>query len=179
MRRIYESNALHRDDEEAHAPSEKERKTKLQALRSVPSSTLSDLLIPRRLRHLPVSVAVETPADEYEVGEPVPFTVTLRNRLPAPISIPTVSPVLWEWTVDGNVEAAEVPVRDPPDEEGELSFDRGERKEFRKRWDQLFRVSKREWEPADAGTHTIGVAVNATDAESRGLTDETTVRIVR
>ncbi|QWC19777.1 hypothetical protein [Halorubrum sp. 2020YC2] len=179
MRRIYESNALHRDDEEAHAPSKKERKTKLQSLRSVPSSTLSDLLIPRRLRHLPVSVTVETPDDEYEAGDPVPFTVTIRNRLPVPVSIPTVSPLLWEWSVDGNVEAAEVPIRDPPDEGGQLSFDRGERKEFRKRWDQLFRVSEREWEPAAVGDHTIGVAVNATDAESRGLTDETTVRIVR
>ncbi|ELZ48279.1 hypothetical protein C464_07375 [Halorubrum coriense DSM 10284] len=178
MRRIYESNALHRDDEEAHAPSKKERKTKLQALRSVPSSTLSDFLIPRRFRHLPVSVDVETPDDEYETGEPIPFRVTLRNRLPVPISIPTRSPLLWRWTVDGNVEAAEVSVRDPPDEEGQLSFDRGERKEFRKRWDQLFRVSESEWEPAAAGTHTIGVAINATDAEERGLTDETTVRIV-
>ncbi|ELZ59961.1 MULTISPECIES: hypothetical protein [Halorubrum] len=179
MRRIYESNALHRDDEEAHAPSEKERQTKLQALRSVPSSTLSDLLIPRRFRHLPISVSVETDDDEYEVGEPVPFRVTLRNRLPVPISVPTVSPLLWEWTVDGNVEAAEVPIRDPPDEEGTLSFDRGERKEFRKRWDQLFRVSDSEWEPAGVGSYTIGAAINATDAEERGLTDETTVRIVR
>ncbi|QAU12665.1 hypothetical protein EKH57_07970 [Halorubrum sp. BOL3-1] len=179
MRRIYESNALHRDDEEAHAPSKKERKTKLQALRSVPSSTLSDLLIPRRLRHLPVSVAVETPVDEYEVGDPVPFRVTIRNRLPVPVSIPTVSPLLWEWTVDGNLEAAEVPIRDPPDEEGRLSLDRGERKDFRKRWDQLFRVTESEWEPAETGTHTIGAAINATDAEKRGLTDETTVRIVR
>ena len=179
MRRIYESNALHRDDEEAHAPSEKERPTKLQALRSVPSSTLSDVLVPRRLRHLPISVSVETSDDEYGVGEPVPFRVTFRNRLPVPISIPTVSPLLWVWMVDGNVEAAEVPIRDPPDEEGTLSFDRGERKEFQRRWDQLFRVSDSEWEPAGVGSYTIGAAINAADAEERGLTDETTVRIVR
>lgn len=179
MRRIYESDALHRDDGEAHAPNERKRETKLQAMRSVPSSTLSDLLVPTRLRHRLVSVGVETPESEYAVGEPIPFLVTIRNHAPFPVSIPTASPLLWEWTVDGAVEAARVPIRDPPDEPGSFAFDRGERKEFRKRWDQLFRVSESEWEPAEPGRHTIGVAINTADADRRGLTAETTVEIVR
>lgn len=179
MRRIYESDAIHRDDDEAHVPNERRRNTTLQAMRSVPSSTLSDLLVPRRLRHRFVTVDVHTPESEYAVGEPIPFVVTIRNRMPFPVSIPTVSPLLWEWTVDGNVEASEVPLRDPPEEAGSFAFDRGERKEFRKRWDQLVRVSDTEWTPAAPGTHTIGAAINTADAERTGLSAETTVEIVR
>lgn len=179
MRRIYESDALHRDDAETHAPNERERNTKLQALRSVPSSTLSDVFIPDRFRHRFVSVDVTTPESEYSVGESIPFTVTIRNRVPFPVSIPTASPLLWEWSVDGNVEGSEVPLRDPPDEAGRFVFDRGERKRFRKRWDQMFRESDSEWSPAEPGSHTIGAAINTADADRKGLAGETTVRIVR
>ncbi|WP_418285896.1 hypothetical protein [Halorubrum sp. DTA46] len=179
MRRIYESDALHRDDDESHAPNERKRETKLQAFRSVPSSTLSDLLVPRRLRHRFVSVDVRTPESEYAVGESIPFAVTIRNHMPFPVSIPTASPLLWEWSVDGDVEASAVPLRDPPDEPGRFEFDRGERKEFRKRWDQLFRVSDSEWVPAEPGDHTIGAAINTADADRKGLAGEATVRIVR
>ncbi|MFW6382467.1 MAG: hypothetical protein ACOCZD_00330 [Haloferacaceae archaeon] len=179
MRRIYESDALHRDDEETHAPTERKRETPLQSLRSVPSSTLSDLLVPVGVRHRFVSLEVSTPDPEYSVGEPIPFTVTMRNRLPVPVSLSTVSPLLWEWSVDGDVEASSVQLRDPPDDPGEFAFDRGERKEFRKRWDQMFRVSDTEWEPAEPGEYTIGAAINTADAGAKGLSAETTVRIVR
>ncbi len=179
MRRIYESDALHRDDDETHAPNERERRTKLQSLRSVPSSTLSDALVPGRLRHRFVSVDVTTPEPEYPVGGSIPFTVTIRNRVPIPVSIPTASPLLWEWSVDGHVEGSEVPLRDPPDEAGSFAFDRGERKRFRKRWNQMFRVSDSEWTPAEPGTYTIGAAINTADADRKGLSGETTVRIVR
>lgn len=179
MRRIYESDALHRDDDESHAPTERERETALQSLRSVPSGSLSDLLLPASLRHRFISVEVSTPSAEYEVGEPIPFTVTMRNRLPIPVSLSTASPLLWEWSVDGDVEASSVPLRDPPDEPGEFVFDRGERKEFRKRWDQMFRVADAEWEPATPGEYTIGAAINTDDADAKALSAETTVRIVR
>ncbi|MES3160775.1 MAG: hypothetical protein PPP55_04285 [Halorubrum sp.] len=179
MRRIYESDALHRDDEEPGSPNEIERETKLQALRSVPSSTLSDLFVPRGLRHRFVSVDVTTPETEYPEGESIPFTVTIRNHVPFPVSIPTESPLLWTWSVDGNVEASAVSLRDPPDEAGQFEFDRGECKRFQKRWDQLFRVTDTEWEPATPGEYTIGAAINTADAASKGLTAETTVRILR
>lgn len=178
MRRIYESDALHRDDAEAHAPNERKRKTKLQSLRSVPSATLSDRLVPSRLRHRFVSVDVTTPEAAYPIGGSVPFTVTIWNRAPVPVSIPTASPLLWAWTVDGNIEGSEVPLRDPPDEAGRFAFDRGERKRFRKRWDQMFRVSDAEWSPAEPDSYTIGAAINTADPERKGLTGETTVRIV-
>ncbi|WP_281194684.1 hypothetical protein [Halorubrum sp. F4] len=179
MRRIYESGALRRDDD-PHASAERNDGGKIQALRSVPAAALSDRLVPRALRRRAVSVDVETPRREYATGESIPFTVTFRNGLPFPVSIPTASPLPWTWTVDGDVEAATaaVSLRDPPDEPGRFAFDRGERKRFRRRWSGLFRVTDSEWVPAEPGEHTIGAAVNAANGESEGLRAETTVRIV-
>ncbi len=178
MRRIYDSDALRRDDGEPGAPNEIERKTKLQAMRSVPSAALSDLFVPSGVKHRFLSVDVETAADEYALGESIPFTVTFRNHVPFPISITTESPVLWTWSVDDDVEASAVSLRDPPDETGRFAFDRGERKRFRKRWDQMFRVTEADWEPAETGEYTIGAAINAQNSEAKGLAGETTIRIV-
>ncbi|APW99848.1 hypothetical protein CHINAEXTREME_19650 [Halobiforma lacisalsi AJ5] len=177
MRRIYESDALHRDDE-PFTPREKDSSYKIQAMRSVDSTALSRRVLPQGLRHRAVSVTVSTPQEEYAVGEPIPFRVTLRNPLPAPVAIPTRSPLLWAWKVDGFAEAAEIQLHDPPDEEGELVLDRGERKRVTKRWDQLFRVSDSEWEPAEPGEHTISAEINVEDPVGKGLAGETTVRIV-
>jgi hypothetical protein len=179
MRRIYESDALRRDDDDPHVPTERDEGT-IQALRSVPAAALSDRLVPRGLRRRVVSVDVETPRREYAVGEPVPFVVTFRNRAPFPVSIVTASPLPWTWSVDGDVEAAAeaVSLRDPPDEPGRFGFDRGERKRFRRRWDGLFRVTGSEWVPADPGEHVIGAAANVADADASGLRAETTVRLV-
>ena len=179
MRRIYESSAIRRDDDDPGAPNEITRETKLQALRSVPSAALSDLFVPHSLRLRFVSVDVTTPDTEYKVGESIPFTVTMRNRVPFPVSLTTASPVLWTWNVDGDVEASAVPLRDPPDEAGRFEFDRGEHKRFHKRWDQMFRVTNTDWEPAGPGEYTIGASVNTPDSAAKGLADETTVRIVR
>lgn len=178
MRRIYESEALHRDDDEAFAPGEKERSVRLQALRSIDSTALSDRLIPTGLRRRAISVDVSTPRTEYPEGEPVPFSVTMKNSLPLPVTVPTASPILWTWTVDGEREASRVPVHEPPAETGQFRFDRGERKEFRKRWDQMFRVSESEWEPAAPGEYTIGAGINVEASDGAALYDETIVRVV-
>ena len=180
MRRIYESDALRRDDDDPHAPAERDDEGTIQALRSVPATALSDRLVPHALRRRFVSVDVETPRREFAVGESVPFVITFRNRVPFPVSIATASPLPWVWTVDGDVEgaAADVSLRDPPDEPGRFAFDRGERKRFRRRWDGLFRVSDSEWIPAEPGKHVIGAAANVADADAKGLRAETTVRLV-
>jgi len=179
MRRIYESEALHRDDEDAFSPSEGDRRERPQAFRWVNVSRLSRLLFPRRLRTWAVSVRIGTPREEYPVGARVPFRITMKNSLPIPVEVPTASPVLWTWTVDGHREASHVPVADPPDTEGAFRFDRGEYKRFSKRWNGLFRVSETEWERAGPGTYTIGAGLNVPEAERKGLYDETTVTLVR
>lgn len=146
-------------------------------MRSVPASTLSDLLLPTGLRYRAISVAVSTPRETYPEGAPIPITITMRNALPVPITITTASPLLWTWDVDGAAEASRVPLRDPPDEPGTFRFDRGERKQFRRRWPQAFKVSGSEWASADPGEYTIGAGVNVPDADEKGLYDETTVTI--
>ncbi|EMA15589.1 hypothetical protein C436_03611 [Haloarcula marismortui ATCC 33800] len=173
MRRIYNSGALHRDDEEPQAPTE--RGAQPQAARSIDGQTWSDLLIPTWLRYRAVSVDIEVPQTSYPAGTEVPFVVTMQNALPVPITLPTDSPRPWTWYVDGVPEASHVD--SVPSEDGSLRFDRGERKQFRRRWDRMFRVSDDEWEPASAGEYTISAGLSVANAGERGLYSETTVSI--
>lgn len=179
MRRIYESEAIRRDDEDAFSPGEKEDDgTEPLAMRMVPSTSLSRLLVPYWLRYRSVSIDVSTPQEAYPLGTDVPFVVRMKNVMPFPVTLPTRSPVLWTWDVDGVTEASHVTLRDPPREERGFTFERGERKTFRKRWTGTFRVSKSEWEPAEAGEYTIGAGINVEDAAEKGLYSQTTVRLV-
>lgn len=177
MRRIYESGALRRDDDEPFSPREREESVTQQAMRSVDSTGLSRLVVPNWLRHRAISIDVSTPQSTYPTDVAVPFRVTMRNAMPFPITITTESPILWSWEVDGVTEASHVPLHDPPDERRGFRFDRGERKQFRKRWQQRFRVADDEWESADPGTYTIGSGLNVENPAEKGLYDETTVTI--
>lgn len=178
MRRIYESSALHRDDEEAHAPRERDEETRPQAMRSVPSGFLSRLVVPHWLRYRATSISVSTPDRAFAPTERIPFTVTIRNGLPIPITLTVDSPIPWTWSIDGHPEASHVPRTDVPDEQRGFHLERGERKQFHKRWSGSFKVGAREWEPAEPGEHTISVRLNVEDAAGKGLTDETTIEIV-
>lgn len=177
MRRIYESEALSRDDEEQFTPSQQRSETPFQAMRSVNATALSRRLLPGWLRRRAISVDVSVPNEEFSLGATVPFRVTMANAMPFPIAFRTRSPILWAWEVDGETEATRVP-RDPPDEPGEFRFGRGERKRFEKRWEQLFRVSESEWDPVGPGEYTIGARINVDGALEKGLYSETTVRIL-
>lgn len=177
MRRLYESGAVERDEENAFTPNPRDRETEPQAMRHVPGTTLSRLLVPNSLRYRAISVSIDTSRDTYREGEPVPFAVRMKNALPIPVELPTLSPVLWRWRVDGAPEASRIPLREPPNEKRGFRFDRGERKQFRKRWNQKFRISGAEWEPAGRGEHTISAALNVDEPEEKGLYDETTIRI--
>jgi hypothetical protein len=176
MRRIYDSSALHRDDEEPASPRERDD-VEPRTFRSFDAGMFTRRLLPTRLRHAAISVSVSTPRDSYPVGESVPFEVRMKNALPMPVTIAVDSPVRWTWSVDGHVEASRVDRHDPPDQRTAFDFDRGERKRFRKRWNGSFQVGDREWEHATPGEYTIGAGLNVADPASRGLYDETTVRL--
>lgn len=178
MRRIYESDAIKRDDDEAFTPHEKRRETEPQSFRSIDASVWSDRLLPHSLRVRAVSVRVETPRTQFSQGEPVPFRVSMRNSLPLPVTVCTVSPVLWNWSVDGHEEASHVPVNDPPEENDKLRFDRGETLRFNREWSQQFRVSEREWEPATPGEYTLRAEINVDSENDVELADETTIEVV-
>lgn len=176
MRRIYESDALKRDDE-AFTPREHDGDTAVRSFRSIDATAWSDRLLPHPLRCRAVSIRVETPREQFEVGQPVPFRVSLHNSLPIPVTVRTSSPVLWTWSVDGLEEGSHVPVNDPPAEANKLRLDRGETLRFDREWSGLFRVSSREWEPPAPGEYTLEVWINA-EGDRAGLTDDTTVELV-
>lgn len=176
MRRIYESDALDRSDDDPFRPNERTGKHTPRAARTVPAGVLSRTLIPKRLRNRAVSIDVSTPASVYRRDTPIPIAITMKNAMPFPIAIPTRSPLLWSWHVDGLREASHVP-EEPPAEPGRLDFDRGERKAFGRRWEQVFRISDSEWIDADPGTYTISAAINVENPAEAGVYDETTVRI--
>jgi len=178
MRRIYESDALKRDDEEPLSPRERERETEPQSFRSLSGAAWSDRLLPHSLRRRAVSVRISTPDQEFEPGADVPFEITLKNSLPMPVTIKTVSPLLWTWAVDGHQEASHVQLQNPPEETRKLRLDRGERRTIRRTWSGMFRVSNHEWEPAEPGEHTLRVAINVENPDSANLSDETTIHIV-
>lgn len=177
MRRIYESSALHRDDEESHAPRQRDDEAKPQALRSVPSGLLSRLFLPHSLRYRATNVSIETPEGPFTAGQPIPFTVTIKNALPVPVTLPIESPIPWTWSIDGHQSASRVGDAGAPAERRGFRLDRGERKQFTRRWSGSFKVGAREWEPATPGEHTIAVGLNVTDPEGSGVYAETTVRI--
>lgn len=176
MRRIYDSDALKRDDEDSFSPRERRRETEPQSFRSIDATAWSDRLVPHVLRCWAVSVRVETPRREFQQGETIPFRVTMKNSLPIPVTVRTATPVLWSWRVDGYEEASHVTLRDPPEETAKLQFDRGETIRFNREWSQMFQVSKREWEPAEPGEYTLRAEINV-DSERTQLADETTVEI--
>lgn len=175
MRRIYESDALRRDDEDPFAPGGADR-VRPRAMRSVPSGFISRLLVPHWLRYRAISVALSTPRSTYPVGSNVPFTVTFHNSLPIPITVPVESPVPWTWTVDGVLEGSHV--ADHPRERAGFHFDRGETKRFDRRWSGFVRVATDEWEPAEPGEHVLGASLAVPDAATKGLAAETTVELV-
>lgn len=145
-----------------------------QAARSLDSATWSDRLLPTRLRYWAVSVAIDVPNHVPE-GADIPIVVTMHNSLPVPITVPTDSLRPWTWYVDGIPEASHID--SVPDEPAAISFDRGEQKRFRRRWDRLFRVSGNRWEPAPPGEYTIGAGLSVANANEHGLYAETTVSL--
>jgi hypothetical protein len=176
MRRIYESDAIHRDDDEPFSPREQADAAGSNRIRAAVSAVVGGLA-PGNLRHRAISVTVSTPRSTYPVGTTVPFRVTMTNTMPFPVTITVDSPILWNWAVDGVTEASQVPLHDPPDERRDFHFERSERKRFTKQWPQTFRVAEAEWEDVDPGTYTISAALNVADPEGSDLYDETTITI--
>jgi hypothetical protein len=172
MRRIYESEALRRDDDDPFSPTEDGPEREHRTIRW---DNFSHALLPLSFRRRAISVSIEADREVYARDQPVGFRVTLRNRLPFPVSIPTTSPVHWTWAVDGVDEASHVVER--PTDGGLLQFRRSERKTFHRSWYQRFRESADEWSPAAPGEYTLSARLVVDSPEAAGLLAETTVRI--
>lgn len=177
MRRIYESDAVSRDDEDSFSPRERDEDVQPQAFPSINSSVWSDRFLPHRLRCWAVSVSLDTPKSEFDRDEQIPFRVTVKNHLPIPVSIKTATPILWGWSVDGCERASRVTLREIPEDSSKFKLNRGETIRFNKTWDQMFRVAEREWEAADSGDYTLRAGINVESDAAHNLSDETKITI--
>lgn len=167
---------MDRDDENPFQPNESDERPEPQVSRRIPSAKLSRWLLPQWLHDRAITVRVTTPQSVYQRGDAVPVVVRMKNSLPVPVTVQTRSPLPWNWYVDGHPEASHVP-EEPPAEPGQFTFDRGERKTFRREWNGTFRVSDDRWEDAAPGEHTISAALDVERPAERSLADETTIRI--
>ena len=177
MRRIYESDALRRE-EYPFVPNERPDDGKGPSVPDAGGAGLLDYVLPATVSYRAMEISVSTPKATYEVDKPIPISVEVHNSMPFGVSLRTRTPLLWSWDVDGNEEAAEIELHDPPAESGEYEFGSGERRRYTKRWPQRIRVSESEWRQVPPGEYTIGAWLNVEDAEDRGLTAETSVQIV-
>lgn len=62
-------------------------------------------LVPPQIARRAIDVSIELERRVYERGEPVPFSVTFRNRLPVAVSVATPTQRRWGWRIDGHLEA--------------------------------------------------------------------------
>lgn len=183
MRRIYESEAIHRDDEEPHSPSElaveqsKSTVTANQHRSLLDWSKASHALIPRRFRDRTIEVTVQTDRDVYASDEPVGIRIVFRNRVPFPVVIPTPTRRRWDWAVDGKPRAATEEFEPAPSERTLLSFYRSETKVFERTWRRRFRTARDRWEPAPPGAYEISAYISVDKPERRGLYASTTISL--
>lgn len=173
MRRIYESDAVVRD-EHPHTPAP----TSTEGRSTVDWAALSHAVLPERIRSRAVAVTVETDRETYRPGQPVGVRVTLRNRLPVPVTLRTRSPIRWQWAVDG-VPGGSLLDHPTPDHRATLSFRRRERKTFVRHWYQTIPESADRWRPVEPGEHVITAWINVNEPVARRLHAETTVNIAQ
>lgn len=171
MRRIYDSDALVRDDR-PHTPTDRDGAGRAM----IDWTAASHALMPVALRDRAIAVQVETDRASYPPGQPVGIRITLRNRLPVPVTLRTSSTVGWRWAVDGHTDASRCEP-EISDRRGTLEFARRERKRFVRRWRQSIQQSPTSWDPVPPGTYTIAAWVDVDDPANRGLRGETTVTI--
>jgi len=137
------------------APAEKE-----QALEEPDSdgfvSRLCRALVPATVARLALSVSVAVEGERYERGEPVEFTVVVRNRLPVPVRLEIDGKLLWGWRVDGLLEASDEP-RYVPEDSRALELDALEARRFEQHWDGRFKRAgdPDRWIDPDPGEHEI------------------------
>lgn len=183
MRRIYESDALHRDEDDPHSPSELKREepkptvTANQNPSFVNWARASHALLPVGLRNRAIAVTVETDQAVYAPEEPVGIRVRLRNRVPFPISLRTPTRRSWDWSVGGFARGAHKEFEPAPSEPSLLEFYRSETKTFTRTWHQRFRTGRDRWERADPGTYEVAGFVAVENPERRGLRAATEIEL--
>lgn len=174
MRDVLKTDAVLRDDDDPFVPRDDGRGRRSRS--AFDWRNVSHAFMPVALRDRAISVSVETNKRRYERQEPVRFRVTLRNRIPFPVSLRTTTPLLWTWAIDGVDQASKLSEA-PPDEAGLLRFGRSERKTFERRWPQRIRDRQGRWTPVGPGEYELSARINVDGATSRGLAARTTFAV--
>lgn len=183
MRRIYESDALHRDEDDPHSPSELEREEPKPTITANQNPSFlnwaraSHALLPVALRNRAIDVAVETDREVYAPDEPVRIRVRFRNRVPFPIALRTPTRRQWDWSVGGFPRGAHEEFEPVPADASLLEFYRSETKTFARTWHQRFRTADDRWEVADPGTYEVAAFVAVETPDRRGLRAATDIEL--
>ncbi|MFW5965184.1 MAG: hypothetical protein ACOCP3_00350 [Halodesulfurarchaeum sp.] len=118
-------------------------------------------LVPQRLSRRGTKITVRADRDRLSPGEPLPFRVVIRNRLPFPIELQTDRGSLWGWDIDGVPEGREDAVRH--DDTASFSLRSNERVTVEREWNGRFRRTsggRARWEAPTPGTHELTVYLN-------------------
>jgi len=130
-------------------------------------------LVPAAVAERGIELSVATDAPSYAPGEPIEITVTIRNRLPAPVVIATADRRVWSWSVDGLDEGSDENryIESVPNS---IEFGPRERRQFVERWDGRIRRTGAidRWQPLARTEHRI-TAWLRTNATGRVVDDET------
>lgn len=173
MKRIYESDALDRDDDDPFSPSASAVDSTGRGYglggSMVDWGATSHALLPGVLRAWAIDVSVETDSPVYDRDRDVAIRVTMRNRLPFPIHLRTGGSLYWNWAVDGATAGSRLPADGPDGDSRLLSFDRSERKRFVRTWPQRFRTDEAEWTAAEPGSYEVEAWINVAAPVERGL----------
>ena len=134
--------------------------------------TWTSRAVPRRLALRALAVDLRAPA-RVVPGEPAPFRVSIRNRLPIPVSVTLPTAQFWGWAVDG-VPEGDARGFEPPHESRTVTFARRERRVFEGHWDGTIRHTNDDgtgdvWEPL-SGTHTLSAYLAVSDPAKWKLT---------
>ncbi|KTG09084.1 hypothetical protein AUR64_14900 [Haloprofundus marisrubri] len=130
--------------------------------------------VPQSLARRGLSVRLSVDRTRYERGEPVEFTITIRNRLPVPVTIATPKRRLWGWTIDGLLEGSDE-TRYMSDNPGTFAFRGKETKVVERTWNgRLKHVGDRTtWELPERGTHELAAFVATGDGRLRDTVEIT------
>lgn len=140
--------------------------------RAVVANTVGSLL--KRVGHVPVEVVLSPEKTQVEPGEPIDFTVTVRNRSVIGIPLSLTCMTLWGWYVDGNPEGEERDYYDSPPRRvtvrGSQSYS------FERQWSGYIRTEDG-YEPLSPGEHTLEARIHVSDAQALGLTDRVNLTV--
>ena len=136
---------------------------------------LTDLLgrfVPQFVAQRVITVSVSVPDREFAVGDPVPFTVEIKNRLPVPVTVRTPTRRLWGWEVDGDLGASDEPTY-AGDTPSQFALEGGDHLVIEREWSGRFKRTGRDGERTEyvlpeRGVHEIAAFVATKDPQPRG-----------